>query len=132
MCLLERDSGRKPFESGTTRHLIHCKHCARLSRLSDVIPGQTPTTTRSLECYSLLIEAKDCGPVAVYVCFLTCGMRRLWQRRVCCCLCMCTPLWLYGGFAATLLCENLSLDRPAVSGGAHGPPVRSQQTHKAK
>lgn len=31
------------------------------------------------ECYSLLIEAKDCGPGAVYVCFWTCGMKRLWR-----------------------------------------------------
>lgn len=54
------------------------------------------------------------------------------EERLCSCLCMCTPVCLYGGFVATLLCEDLSLYRPAVSGGVCGLPVHSQQTHKAK
>lgn len=77
--------------------------------------------------------AKDCGLGAVCVCFFNMWNEETMGER----LCVFGHVYAYvpawgGFFAATLLCEGLSLYRPAVSGGVCGPPVRSQQTPKAK
>lgn len=89
-------------------HLIPCK-LARLCRIGDVIITERghPRGER-LECYNLLIEAKDCGCVWPW---------RRNRARVCACARLYIHIYMTVCGVNTTVWRLKSQYRPAVSGG---------------
>lgn len=123
---------REPFESGSTDQAT--------SYLVNGVPVSLGRVMSSLDVPGWetgMLQPVDWRRRIVGRVLCKCFYFNVWNEETmekgpCVCSCICTPMCMYGGFAATLLCEDLSQHRPAVRGGVCGLPVHSQQTNKAK